>query len=1503
MRTCTPLATIFLALALAALPARAGEMTAGVARTDLTPPMEMGASLGGYGERMSRPAEGVHDRVFAKALVLADGDRRFALVTADILGFPPTFKHALVERLAGSGWSAEQIMLLPSHSHTSIEMNAIHPKNILGNKQLGVFDPKLFEWTLQHLAAVVEEAASDLVPVTLGTSAKALEGWNRNRRKRGGVTDRALVVTRIDTADGKPLAALVQFTAHPTFMGAEHMLFSGGWPGHLQRTLETQIGSGVTVLYYNGAQGDQSPVGRSGSGSDRWETASQYGRALAVEARDLWSSIRPQRDILFDFNLQSIELPKHRWHPDFMRTGGKEYGLSKMLLEKLLPILFPAQTTSGSLRLGDLVLVGIPGEMQAKLGMELKARIQEITSARYAAIGGLANEWISYILSADQYQLGGYEASVSFYGPDLGQAIVAGAVAGVKELRAKRPDEQGGLEATYLRTEYRLNPLGLGVLQPRLSWILQAPGQAEIERGEKQTAYRILVASDAQKLAANQGDLWDSGKVESDETAAIPYAGGRLASRLACHWKVKVWNKDGRSSGWSEPALWTMGLLEESDWVAEWIGYDRPALQHHPAEQPSPLKKASWIWHAEGSKGLQAEPGTCYFRRPFQLPEDRTVVEARLILSGDNSYTANVNGTKIGGGTDFSRAKRFDIADQLTPGANVIAVEATNAGDNANPAGIIASLQVRFAQGDPLVIQTDRSWVSANQAADQWQSLDFDNTAWAPVEIVTTYGQPPWNQLTIEQLRLPPPRILRRQFSTDRSISRATLYSSALGIYQMHLNGRQVADDYFSPGWTDYNKRIYYQTYDVTNLVQEGENTLGAILADGWYAGYLGFGGQRDHYGDRIRLLAQLEIEYADGTRATVATDPDWRANTGPLVEADFLMGEHYDARLEIPGWDQNGLDDSGWHPVDVSAQVAALLEPHPGVPVRALEPIEPVSISEPAPGCQIVDLGQNFAGMIRLKVRGERGRQVRIRHVERLNPDGTAYTDNLRSARAIDTYICRGDEQGRWWQPRFTFHGFQYVEVTGFPDKLSVDDLVGIPVSSDTPIVGHLECSDPMVNQLMSNIYWTQRMNHIDIPTDCPQRDERLGWTGDAQVYVRTATLLTDIQAFYTKWLIDLDDAQREDGQYPMVAPLKSKGVSADGGPAWADAGVICPWNIYEVYGDRRLLAQHYERMARFIQFCQDRSTDGLLPPEKFHCFGDWLSIKDDTPKDVIYLAYFANSTKLMARAARALGNKEDMAKYDKLYGQIKAAFQQAYVTDAGRIKGDTQSAYVLALRYGLVDGQQKKRAADRLVELIEGRDWHLSTGFIGTKDLMLVLSQIGRNDVAYRLLHNTTFPSWGFSIVNGATTIWERWNGWTPESGFFDPGMNSFAHYSFGAVAQWMFETIGGIQTGQPGYRTILIRPRPGGKLTWAKVRYDSIRGPISTQWKMDDEKFTLDVTIPAGVTAEVHVPTSDPTRVTESLAPAESAVGVRLVRNEPGIAVYEVASGNYAFAAPRP
>ncbi len=896
-------------------------------------------------------------------------------------------------------------------------------------------------------------------------------------------------------------------------------------------------------------------------------------------------------------------------------------------------------------------------------------------------------------------------------------------------LALARVADAGGLAPASLRTEYRFDPMGIDEPRPRLSWIVESE-----ERGQIQTAWHVLVAGSPAILAEDRGDLWDSGRVEGDEAAAVVYAGAPLRSGTLCHWKVAVWDRDGNRSAWSRPALWSMGLLEASDWKAQWIGHDAPAL---------------------------AAPAS--------------------------------------GGT----------------------------------------------------------------------------------------------------LRLPPPRYLRHGFLLERAPRRATVHVSAQGLYELHLNGRRVGDDRLAPGWTDYDRRVYYRTYDVTPLLSRGANAIGAVLADGWYAGYVGFGGGRDLYGDRIRLLAQLDVELDDGTRVTVATGPGWKGSTGPLLEADLLMGERYDSRLEQPGWDAPGFDDSAWHPVDVTPRIGARLQAHPGPPVRELPPVDPVSVTEPQPGRYVFDLGQNFAGVVRLTVAGRSGDVITLRHAEALDPDGTVYTANLRSARATDTYVCRGGGP-ETWQPAFTFHGFRYVEVTGLPGG-SLRAVTGIPLTSDTPAAGSFRCSEEMLERLFSNIRWTQYANFIDVPTDCPQRDERLGWTGDAQAYAATACMVADVQAFFTKWLIDLADAQRADGQFPMVAPLRSRGVSADGGPAWADAGVICPWTIYEVYGDRRLLERHYGSMRRFVDFCTKRSAPDLLPPAEFHCFGDWLNVGAETPHDVIFMAYFARSTDLTARAARALGREAEAAELEALHERIRASFNRAFVGADGRVKGDTQTGQVLALRFGLVEGALRDAAARYLVADIERRGWRLSTGFVGTKDLLPVLSEIGRDDVAWRLLLGRDFPSWGYTIGHGATTIWERWDGWTPEKGFNDPGMNSFAHYAFGAVGEWMFGAIGGIATDGPGFKRIVVNPRPGGGLRWARVRYRSIRGAIESAWTVDGGSLTLEVTIPANTTAVVHVPARDAALVTESGRPAAQAEWVRFLRAAEGRAVYEVGSGRYSFAAP--
>ena len=1043
-----------------------------------------------------------------------------------------------------------------------------------------------------------------------------------------------------------------------------------------------------------------------------------------------------------------------------------------------------------------------------------------------------------------------------------------------------------------LRCEYRVNPQGIDVVKPRLSWILESN-----HRGQVQNAYQVLVAGSERNLKRNKGDFWNSGKVESDQSIQVVYKGKELKSRMDCYWKVRVWDKEGKASAWSEPAFWTMGLLEPEDRQAEWIGYDAPAPPSYKGKSAPDLlnfEGCRWVWFPEGEPHKSAPIGTRYFRRKIVIGADQKIKLARFKLAMDNEGTLFVNGREVQKFSGWKPPYTLDVTEKLEAGINCFSIAAENQGDKPNPAGLAGKLLIEFESGDAVAILIDHFWKVSDSEQQGWRDADFDDTAWADAKEMVGVGAPPWGKVEKQDLVLPPPPYLRRTFSVDKPVSKATVYASALGLYELHINGQRVGQDYFTPGWTDYTRRVYYQTYDVTDLLVDGDNAVGAILADGWYAGYLGFGKKREHYGSKPRLFIQLEVEYTDGSRQTVVTDKSWKASYGPHLEADFLMGEIYDARREMAGWSEPGFIDAAWKPVVVGADLKPLVQSYPGVTVQETQEIKPIKISEPQKGAYVFDMGQNFAGWVRLKVTGEAGTKVVLRFAEMLNPDGTIYTTNLREARCTDTYILagRGEEV---WEPDFTFHGFRYVEITGFPGKPSLDTITGVVVHSVTPPVGTFECSNPMVNQLQRNIVWGQRGNFIEIPTDCPQRDERLGWTGDAQIFIRTATYNMNVAAFFTKWLVDLEDAQTKEGAFPDVAPHKV--AMGSGVAAWGDAGVICPWTIYKVYDDKRAIEKHYESMKKWIAYLQKNSKDLLRPA---HGYGDWVAVGSNTPKDVIATAYFAYSTRLVAKTAAVLGKDEDANKYEALFKQIREAFNKAYVSEDGRIKGDTQTCYAMGIYFDLLSVGKRELAAKHLVEAIRKKNWHLSTGFVGLSYLLPALTQTGNLDVAYRLLNNETFPSWGYSIKNGATTIWERWDGWTEEKGFQDPGMNSFNHYAFGSVGRWMFGVVAGIDSDGPGYKRIIIDPQPGGGFSYAKASYESIHGQVKSSWEIKDGTFTLNVTIPANTKATVYVPAKDAESVTESGRPAAGSEGVKFLQMEAGRAVYEVGSGNYVFVS---
>ena len=750
---------------------------------------------------------------------------------------------------------------------------------------------------------------------------------------------------------------------------------------------------------------------------------------------------------------------------------------------------------------------------------------------------------------------------------------------------------------------------------------------------------------------------------------------------------------------------------------------------------------------------------------------------------------------------------------------------------------------------------------------------------------------------------LAPSPYLRRSFTLKSGVRRARLYSTARGVYEMHVNGSRVGDDVFAPGWTDYRRRIQYQAYDVTRLLQPGENVLGGILGDGWYAGFFGFDPKKRgaHYGVRPQLLVQLNIEYEDGTRDSVVTDGSWKWSPGPILYSDLLMGESYDARQEMPGWEGPGFDDSEWYQVDRGELDASMLVAQPDEGVRVTQEVAAISVTEPEPGVFVFDMGQNMVGWARLKVEGEAGTSVRMRFAEALNPDGTIYTENLRSARQADAYVLKGGGE-EIYEPRFTFHGFHYVEVTGYPGEPPLDAITGRVVHSDTPPTGSFECSSEMVNRLQGNIVWGQRGNFLSIPTDCPQRDERLGWMGDAQIFVRTASYNMDVAAFFAKWMVDVEDAQSSDGAFSDVVPLlEGSGVIdlSRGAPAWGDAGIIVPWTIYRTYGDTRIIERHYEAMTRWMDYLHDANPDLLRRNKLGNNYGDWLSPKGDrTPKDLLATAYWAYDAGLMSEMAAAVGRGEDAKRYADLRDAIQNAFVQAYVAPDGRVESEAQTAYALALHMDLLPEEVREPAAGHLVDAIEREDWHLSTGFVGVGYLCPVLTEAGYPEVAYRLLNNDTFPSWGYTIQNGATAIWERWDGWTEAHGFQSPNMNSFNHYSLGSVGEWLYRYVAGIDAASPGFGHVLIHPCPGGGLTHARAGYDSVRGRIESGWEISESEFRLNVTIPPNTTATVHVPAADRARVTEGGGPAAEAYGVELVRADGDAAVFSVGSGRYEF-----
>ncbi len=966
------------------------------------------------------------------------------------------------------------------------------------------------------------------------------------------------------------------------------------------------------------------------------------------------------------------------------------------------------------------------------------------------------------------------------------------------------------LRSTELTCEYQTTPLAIEDAAPRLSWVI-----ASDRRGTLVTAYRVLVASSPQLLAQDQGDLWDSGRVDSATTTHIAYRGKSLASRQVCWWKVTSWDNTGRQSPWSEPARWEMGLLQPADWSAAWI-------DARPQTKPVEIIRASY-GPADGTR-------------------TRDVTAAVSIMAARGE-----------------------------------AIAATNEALGGDPAyGTLKQLRIQF------------------RAAGTVQNITVDEK----------------QTVTLAPAPLP---LLRKTFDVDKTVVRARLYATALGVYELSLNGQRVGDHELAPGWTDYARRVQYQVFDVTSQLSSGRNALGAVVAPGWFSGRAGLFHARAFYGTAPALRMQLEITYSDGSTARIISDDTWRRTDGPTLSADMMDGEVFDARLAISGWDKPTFDDRTWQRVTTRAESRNLVSQQDH-PVRVLAQLPAKTVTEPKPGRWTFDVGQNMVGVPAIRLAAPAGTVITIRSGEILNPDGTIYTTNLRGAAATDTYIARGStpDAPETWQPRFTFHGFRYVELTGLPtgSPPTASAVTGIVLGSDLPVTGTFASSDARLNQLQSNIVWGLRGNYLSVPTDCPQRDERMGWMADAQVFAPTAAFNANVAPFMTKWMTDVVDAQRADGAHSDVAPVM-KGLTY-GTPAWADAGTIVPWTIYQQYGDTRILERNIDSMILWVEWCRTHSTGLIRDRDRGNDYGDWLAIGADTPKDLIGTAYFAHSTDLLARSLTVLGRKTEADKYRQLFAEIRTAFIARFIKPDGLITGNTQCGYILALRFNLLPDALRENAARRLLADIQNRGWHLSTGFVGVSHLLPTLDAAGHSEAAVRLLMQDTFPSWLFSVRHGATTIWERWDGWTPATGPHpDHGMNSSNHYSLGSCGQWLFEGLGGIRLDpdHPGFSHFLIRPQITGTmpLTWVRTRFRSVRGDITSNWSLDGDWLTLNVSIPANTSATLTIPVRDGGELTESgtavRAEASAIDGVRLRRRGSGTADVALGSGNYTFRARRP
>ena len=1077
----------------------------------------------------------------------------------------------------------------------------------------------------------------------------------------------------------------------------------------------------------------------------------------------------------------------------------------------------------------------------------------------------------------------------------------------------------GSAKPAVLRVDALVEPLGIDTAKPMLSWQLR-----DARYGAKQTAYEIEVFSHSPKVVAVKADVWDSGKIDSGVSAGVAYGGPELLPEHRFYWRVKVWDKDGKAYPVSDASWWETGLLEQGNWSAKWIGYVDAEL--------SAVRGSGATWISNEGSSPEPKADTHHeFRLGFTL--DKAVKRAVLYTTGEDTVAAWMNGTQVIQAKPLTPYKqmpwgtyeRADVSAAVHEGANLVGIEITRyltPGARSVPtrSPMSACLYVEFADGTTKVISSAApEWKAALDAADGWQKSSFSDAGWKAAEEykvrVNNFGLEvglPWPTGPVVSVR--------KTFDESKAVVSARLYATALGAYKFHINGKVVGDQILSPGWMDFREHVPYQVYDVTADIRHGKNAIAAYLAPGWYSTPLRWYRQGNNYGATPPALkAQLRLEHADGTVEWVDTDGSWKAEDSAILQAEIYDGETRDARKEAAGWDTAEFADAKWQPVAVIEPKEPKIIAQYFQPIREEKEMTVKKITQPKPGLYVFDFGQNMTAVPKLKVSGPKGEDVQLRFAEVLNADGTLYIDNLRTAKATDHFILAGGKGVEEFQPLFTFHGFRYAEITGVKTAPTAETLKAVVLHTDAPFTTKFATGDAMVNQLWSNVLWGQRSNFVGVPTDCPQRDERLGWSADAQVFWRTATFNMDLTNFSQKYASDLHGTQVGTAKYSIFAP----GIdtpNAGFGAAWSDAGVIVPWTGWIQSGNTKVIDESWDGMEAYLAEIAKENPNHLWQKGFGEAFGDWLTPTITTPEDLLATAYWAYDVTLMKQMALATGRSADAAKYEAEFGKIKEAFQKAYIRKDGFVgvvdkfpsyppptihpenntnNGDktveTQTGYVLALYMDLVPHELRAAAAEKLVKKIEDNHWLLGTGFLGTPYLLAVLSDTGHADVAYRLLLNRDYPSWGYVIDHGGTTTWERWNG---DAMLGDPAMNSYNHYAYGAVAEWMYRYGAGVDTmpNDAGFHTIYLHPNFDARLGHLKFEYESGYGEIRSEWTVKGDSATWEVVVPANTSAVLPVGATNAASFSLDGVGLEKSSKVKVV----GDGEFELGAGSYRFVA---